>query len=242
MNLAVTMEEEEISTLRFDIAGSGAPTGYPDITVTFSAHYEGLPEELTEPAGLEGLLDGASIAITRSTMVKFDIRAWSCDNPVNVKSRGVIPAVIAGSEIFDIATLDMTSIRLAGVAPVRSSVGDIMDADPEAPCDAPLADGFDDLLIKFDTQQLMAAIGGHELEHGTELILPLTANITDEDTILSEDFIWIINPSMKPIKDNGKPDHAGTPTNPGNQGKGKGWGPENNPSSERSKGKRKGSN
>jgi hypothetical protein len=250
MDLELDLDGEAIESMRFDVSGSGAATGFPDITVSFSAHYEGLPsllseepDTLPEENGLQDLLNGASIGITRTSVARFEIKPWSCDNPLNVKSRGVLPTVIAGSESLDITTLDAASIRLAGVAPVRSSIRDILSADVEAPCDAPLPDGIDDLVIKFDVQELVNAIGGHELEDGSEVILPLTANITNEDTIVSEDFIWIINKNRKPPKgEKGKPEHAGGPTEPGNQGNGKGWGPDNNPSNDRSNGKGKDKN
>jgi hypothetical protein len=58
-------------------------------------------------------------------LVIVDIKPGSCPNPLNVKSSGVLPVAILGTRDYDITTIDPTSIRLAGVEPLRSSYEDV---------------------------------------------------------------------------------------------------------------------
>ncbi|MFC1675564.1 LamG-like jellyroll fold domain-containing protein [Planctomycetota bacterium] len=57
--------------------------------------------------------------------VVVDIKPGGCPNPLNVKSRGILPVAILGSADFDINEIDPTSIQLAGVRPLRSSYEDV---------------------------------------------------------------------------------------------------------------------
>lgn len=105
--------------------------------------------------------------------VFVDIKPGSCPNPINLKSKGVLPVAILGTEEFDVTQIDPTSIRLffgvvddkdVAVFPVHqpriedvaspfegeiSSCGDCTDTGP---------DGFDDLTLKFRTQDVVKAL------------------------------------------------------------------------------------
>jgi len=100
--------------------------------------------------------------------VSFDIKPGSCPNPINLKSKGVLPAAICGTADFDVTTIDPSTIRLVRldadgnaigeVAPVRWSLEDV--ATPftgEVPCGchALMADGFMDLTLKFRNQAVV---------------------------------------------------------------------------------------
>ncbi|MHC4211981.1 MAG: DUF4159 domain-containing protein [Planctomycetota bacterium] len=60
--------------------------------------------------------------------VAVDIKPGSCPNPVNVKSSGLLPVAILGSDEFDVGMIDPTSIMLAGVSAIRSSYEDVATA------------------------------------------------------------------------------------------------------------------
>jgi len=49
--------------------------------------------------------------------VSVDIKPSSCPNPLNVKSKGVIPVAILGTEDFDVTQIDPESIELAFFGP-----------------------------------------------------------------------------------------------------------------------------
>ena len=54
-----------------------------------------------------------------------DIKPESCPNPLNIKSQGVFPAAILGTEDFDGTQVDPASVRLVGLAPAPSAIEDV---------------------------------------------------------------------------------------------------------------------
>jgi len=124
--------------------------------------------------------------------VAVDIKPGSCSNPVNVKSKGVLPVVIYGSEDIDVNSIDVASIKLAGVNPIRSSYDDISGPVTDAnDCNTLeyLPDGYVDLTLKFDTQQILQVIG--DVNDGDIIELQLNAVLYDETIIFGSDFIEI---------------------------------------------------
>jgi sugar lactone lactonase YvrE len=148
-----------------------------------------------------GLVQPLYIALVTEPLlpISIDIKPRSCPNPVNVKSKGVLPVAILGAEDFDVNVIDVASIRLAGVAPIRSSYEDVAtpvsDAN-ECECSIEGPDGFPDLTLKFETQMIVEAIG--EVNNGDELTLELTGVLSDETSIEGSDCI-IICGNHKPL-------------------------------------------
>jgi len=134
----------------------------------------------------------ASVPEPTTAYVAVDIKPQSCPNPLNVRSKGVLPAAILGSEELDVNTIDAASIRLAGIAPIRSSYEDVaaptVDAS-ECECIAEGPDGFLDLTLKFKTQEIVEALG--EVSHREVLVLTLTGVLFDETPIEGADCIAI---------------------------------------------------
>jgi hypothetical protein len=118
--------------------------------------------------------------------VAFDVKPGSCPNPLNVKSRGVLPVAILGSAGFDIEKIDTATIRLLGVAPICSSMEDV--GTPFEPysgkedcgldCNDWGPDGWMDLTLKFRTQDMVSALGAG-LDAGCTL-LTITGNLKEE--------------------------------------------------------------
>jgi len=156
--------------------------------------------------------------------VNVDIKPTSCPNPLNVKSKGVLPVAILGTEDFDVTTIDPETVRLEGVAPLRWKTEDVAtpyDGEVTADCtdceccttDGP--DGWADLTLKFSTQEIVAALG--EVEDGDCLVLMLTGNLKGEfggTAIVGEDVVRIIK-------------KIGGGTTAATFGSGKGKGPKN---------------
>ena len=112
--------------------------------------------------------------------VAVDIKPGSCPNPVNVKSSGVLPVAILGTDDYDITTIDPTSIRLTGIEPLRSSFEDVATPVSDANdcnCTEEGPDGFLDLTLKFKTQRIVEAIG--DVNDGDILVLELTGVLID---------------------------------------------------------------
>ena len=97
-----------------------------------------------------------------------------------MKSKGVLPIAILGTDDVNVITIDPTSIRLAGVEPLRSGFEDV--ASPlwdtnDCNCTTEGPDGFLDLTLKFETQRIVEAIG--EVNDGDVRVLTLTGVLFD---------------------------------------------------------------
>jgi hypothetical protein len=120
--------------------------------------------------------------------VAVDIKPQSCPNPINLNSKGVLPVAILGMDYFDVTTIDPTSVLLQGVAPIRWSIEDVSRPAPDV-CTTEGADGFDDLTLKFDMQEIVTALG--EVVDGDEMVLSLTGELIDGKLIEGADKIII---------------------------------------------------
>jgi len=124
--------------------------------------------------------------------VGLDVKPGSCPNPLNVKNKGVLPVAVVGTPEFDITTIDLASVRLAGVAPIRSSFEDVATPADGGECECTTAgpDGHIDLSLKFNTEDIVSAIG--EVADGEVLELTLTGGLLDGTAIEGADCIVII--------------------------------------------------
>jgi hypothetical protein len=141
--------------------------------VSYRSH-GGHPYSKSHHVGFRVVLDTVSISI--------DIKPGSCPNPLNVKDKGVLPVAILGSEEFDVFNIDPASIRLEGVAPIRSSYEDVS---------TPVPDSYLDLTLKFEVQEIVAALG--EVNDGEEYELTLTGELNNGMPIEGKDCILIIS-------------------------------------------------
>jgi hypothetical protein len=139
--------------------------------------------------------------------ISLDIKPQSCPNPLNTKSKGVLPVAILGTFDFDITNIDPASIRLAymgqEVAPIRSSVEDVStplsNLQNDCECTEQGGDGLDDLTLKFNTQDIVAILG--QVTDGEVLELTLTGVLTDNTPIEGKDCIIVLSKGGK-----GKPE------------------------------------
>ncbi|NOQ37295.1 hypothetical protein GQ472_00275 [archaeon] len=118
--------------------------------------------------------------------VFVDIKPSSCPNPINTKSKGVLPVAVLGTYDFDVTTIDPASIRIKldpgtdGVAPVRWNYEDVATPFEGELCDCHdlNGDGFMDLTLKFDTQEVVALTLTDEM--GETIPLTITGNLMEE--------------------------------------------------------------
>lgn len=117
--------------------------------------------------------------------VPVDVKPTSCRNPLNVGKGGMVPAAILGTEYLDVTQIDPASVTLQGISPARTGLEDV--ATPFEPytgkenafdCTTAGADGFQDLTLKFNAQQLVGVLG--ETTDGEVRVLKLTGNLKDE--------------------------------------------------------------
>jgi hypothetical protein len=149
-----------------------------------------------------GLIFGQMTISLPATEVAVDVKPGSCPNPLNVSSRGVLPAAILGTSELDVMTIDPASIRLAGVAPIRSDYEDV--GTPFEPftgkescmddCNEMGWDGWMDLTVKFDRQELVSALG--DVDDRQCVVVSLTGNFNEEfggGPIAGEDVVVILS-------------------------------------------------
>lgn len=107
-----------------------------------------------------------------------DIKPMSWPNPVNVKSKGVVPVAVLGSEMFDATTIDPMTVSLAGVMPTKWSVSDAN------------YDGYMDMVFHFDTQTLVGALG--PVADGDEMMLSMMGMLSDGNWFYGSDMIRVL--------------------------------------------------
>jgi len=130
--------------------------------------------------------------------IYVDIKPPSCPNPLNPSSRGVLPVAILGGEDFDVNSIDIATLRLAGVAPVRCSFEDVagpgVDTN-DCDCNTIGPDGYTDMVLKFKTQEIVEQIYselGGDLVKGDWLELLLTGQLADQTPIEGADCVVIV--------------------------------------------------
>lgn len=105
-----------------------------------------------------------------------DIKPGACPNKLNIKSKGVLSVAVLGTEIFDVYDLDPASCLLEDVAPIQSSYEDVSTPPSDTglcACTTAGPDGYLDLVLKFDAQEIMDTFG-YTID-GDSFALTLTA-------------------------------------------------------------------
>lgn len=122
--------------------------------------------------------------------VNIDIKPSSCPNPLNVKSKGVLPVAILGTEDFDVSEIDPATVSLEGIAPLRWDLEDVATPVDDG-CSIDGRDGFIDLTLKFDIQELIAKLA--IVTDREEQILMLEGELFDDTSISGEDVVLIMS-------------------------------------------------
>jgi len=141
---------------------------------------------------LFGVTIFGEITAAENTPVAFDIKPQSCPNPLNVKNKGTIPVAILGTADFDVNDIDVSTVQLEGVDPLRSSIEDEstpVTGGEQCECTTDGPDGFDDLTLKFDAQDIVDALG--PVSNGDELELTITGSLLDGTPFEGSDCVII---------------------------------------------------
>jgi len=194
-----------ITTWEWDLDNDGEYDDATGETVTWSVcdlgvHVIGL--KVTNSFGVSDEVDTVVnvVAPPPEFPVAADIKPQSCPNPLNVKDKGVLSVAILGAADFYVSQIDPASMRLEGLAPLTWALEDV--ATPYEPCldkadayDCTEAgpDGYLDLVLKFDAQEVVAVLG--DLNDGDVLVLHLSGILKEAyggTAIVGEDVVWII--------------------------------------------------
>lgn len=159
--------------LSCDIALENYPDqGGADVTGPFAKHEEAIGEIVVVDDSVQGIV--------------MDIKPGSCTNPLNTNSNGVLPVAVLGSQDFDVTQINIDTVSLEGVAPLRYSIEDVTGPND---CGTEMYDGYLDLNLKFDTPAIVDAIG--PVNNGDEVTLTLTGQLFDGTPIEAQDKVLI---------------------------------------------------
>lgn len=145
--------------------------------------------------------------------VGFDIKPGSCPNPFNVKDDpdednkgkepneeyakprkgGVLPAAIVGSEELDVNDIDVSTILLEGIAPIRSNYEDVtrpVEDGGACACTGLGPDGYLDLTLKFSRVALAEVLGS--VGNGEVVELTITGGLLDGTPFEGSDCVTIV--------------------------------------------------
>jgi hypothetical protein len=139
----------------------------------------------------------------RCMETRLDIKPGSCPNLLNVhpytkdrknskQPNGVFPVALLGSEEFNVHDVDVSSLRLGGVMPLRHSYEDVSTVPSNGDgceCNDHGADGYMDLTLKFSRAGIIGALGG---ERGS-VELTLTGNLNGGEAFEASDCVWVVN-------------------------------------------------
>jgi len=148
------------------------------------------------------ITDADNVVVTLPVIpVSLDIKPGSCPNPLNVLDRpeaakvkkgGILPVAILGKGDFNVEDIDISSLMLEGIAPIRHAYEDVASpaVSEECQCVALGADGYMDLTLKFDKTEIGAALGA--VSDGQTVSLTVTGRLLDGTAITGVDCVWII--------------------------------------------------
>ncbi len=189
------------------------PSSYTDIVLD-TPFEDNFDVTITVPAGtapgvyefdlcLVG--DGAEYAKTSVSItvpepvvyVAFDVQPGGCPNPIQLNRNGVIPTAILGTADFDVEDIDISTVTLEGVSPIRHDYTDV--ATPYEPivdkplesyaCNSLESDGFMDLTIKFNAPEVIQALG--DVSKDDVIKVKIKGKLIDGTDFEGEDIIII---------------------------------------------------
>jgi glucose/arabinose dehydrogenase len=144
----------------------------------------------------------------------LDIKPGSCPNSFNRDSHGVLPVALVGTANFDVAQVDLSTVRLkradgvgGEVAPnegppgPHSVIADVatLFVGQECGCSNGAGDGTDDLLLKFRSDEVTEVLQLSELSSGALVPLVVTGSLIDGTTFTSSsDCVRLVPPGSPP--------------------------------------------
>jgi hypothetical protein len=188
--------------------------GFPKYEVEIKAEYlAGTPikDDPDTPTSITGKLDTAQITITIPPTAAVDIKPGSCPNPINVKSRGVIPMAILGSADLIVSSINEESIyltngaldasaKLIKVYPIRKAYEDVGTPfeplgvkDDRLACHNLDGDGQTDMTLKFLTEDVVAAFKLTEAPDRSTQEWFIMFEMDGGTQMVGSDVVWILN-------------------------------------------------
>ncbi|MDH3283510.1 MAG: hypothetical protein OEQ13_02110 [Acidobacteriota bacterium] len=121
--------------------------------------------------------------------VSLDVKPGSCPNPINSRAP-VLRAALLGTMDLDVNDVDVTTLQLEGVSPIKTGYEDVATPFGGDLCgcteDGP--DGYFDLTLKFLTSEIVGGIGSSS----GDVTLTLTGNLLDGTPIEGQDCVFFV--------------------------------------------------
>jgi hypothetical protein len=194
------VEGERAGQMDFRLETLARFVGHGAYIAQLVAGFRGIPEEgMMEPDGpayIAGELTHVQITILGPVNVPVDIKPGSCPNPVNCRSRGVLPVAIAGSRNLRPRMINPRTVTLAGVRARRYAVSDV--TTPYVPacdeldaydCQSDGPDGIPDMTFKFNKQAVLRSLG--PVADGDVLLVELQGRLWNQTPFKGSDVIVI---------------------------------------------------
>ena len=222
--MAAFVPPEAIPTLTLNVVGlpPGATMDPPlplvsvgDVRSTFS--WTPSPDELgtfvitfvvTDTDGQQRFGE-VTLNVDEPVEVAVDVRPGGCPNPLNTRARGVLPVALLGTAFFDVTQVDTATVRLGPTAPTRTNQEDVappvepfVGKDDVSQCTTAGADGHEDILFHFDTQEVVLALGA--VTDGEVRTLTLTGTLLDGAPFVGDDLVVIQDKSKSKSKSKSK--------------------------------------
>ena len=140
-------------------------------------------------------------SITRTA--DLDIKPGSCPNPFNpsASGTGVLPAAILGSSDFDVMDIDVSTVSMEGIIPLRCEFEDVsapINTDTDCECGEGGPDGFMDLTMKLSGPDVVQLIG--DVEKGESVTLKISGVLLDGTPFEGIDCVYIVGPKVTKAK------------------------------------------
>jgi len=183
--ITVAIDADRVATITYPDGWTGSEI------ITFTA---------TDPGELSDSDDATFTVVGLENIVDIDIKPESCPNPVNLDKQGLLPVAIIGTGDFDITDIDPDTILLtregcdSGVAPIRWNYEDVATpytGTDDCGCHELGGDGYLDMSLKFDTQELVIELNLVEVV-GQTIPLTLTGKLRDGTLFEGQDCIWVL--------------------------------------------------
>jgi hypothetical protein len=114
------------------------------------------------------------------------------------KKGGILPAAILGTATFDVSRINVSTVRLEGIEPLRYDYKDV--AAPvvngkACECTNAGPDRYVDLTLKFQKSEVVAALG--TVSKGDVVPLTLTGQLEDGTSFEAVDCVMIVNGELE---------------------------------------------
>ncbi len=181
--------------------------GYPGgnrSRVTVSATSDSPVDEviIQGPGGRVFVIDDFTFEYNPVSLA-LDIRPGSCRNPLNRASNGVLPVALLGTGDTDVRDIDVSTILLAGVAPLRSRIDDVSGPGTGGECACPtgVADGTDDLVMHFHSAEVFEALG--DIVAGETVVVEVSGMLLDGRPFTARDCVVVVGRDVSPVVGDG---------------------------------------